>query len=320
MKDNSPIVLFVYNRPMHTQRTIQSLLSNDLAKDSDIYVYADGAKENATAEQRSQIQEVRNYIHSIKGFRSITIVERECNMGLANSVIAGVTEIVNRYGKVIVVEDDLELNPFFLRYMNDALDFYEADKRIFTIGGYNYPMDIPSNYKSDVYASYRCESWGWATWKDRWNKADWNIENYKIIKHPSRYLIHKFNKGGADLYDMLLDQYHHKIDSWAIRWQNCLFENNGLCISPVKTFVQNDGFDGTGVHCGTIDQSVVLSKTVPLYDSVEYDIHFVKEIKIDKRIQKSVHDYFRLQTDSWWKILKRKIKAFVKFINSETYA
>lgn len=312
MVTTAPIVLFVYNRPLHVQKTIQSLSSNDLAKDSDIYIYADGQKENATEKQCKKIQAVRTYIHSIKGFRSITIVERESNMGLANSVIAGVTDVINRYGKVIVVEDDLELNPYFLRYMNDALDFYEEDKRIFTIGGYNYPMDIPSNYKSDVYASYRCESWGWATWKDRWNKADWNIENYKIIKHPNRYLINKFNRGGADLYDMLLDQYHHKIDSWAIRWQNCLFENDGLCISPVKTFVQNLGFDGTGVHCGTTDPTKFLSKTALLYESTEYGIHFVKGIKVDKNIQKSIQNYFRIQKDSWWKILKRRIKAFVK--------
>ncbi len=307
MKDNSPIVLFVYNRPMHTQRTIQSLLSNDLAKDSDIYIYADGSKENATTEQRSQIQEVRNYIHSIKGFRSITIVERECNMGLANSVIAGVTEIVNRYGKVIVVEDDLELNPFFLRYMNDALDFYEEDKRIFTIAGYNYPMDIPSNYKSDVYASYRCESWGWATWKDRWNKADWNIENYKIIRHPNRYLIRKFNRGGADLYSMLLDQYHHKIDSWAIRWQNCLFENDGLCISPVKTFVQNDGFDGTGVHCGNVTENETPT-TAPMFDKNCYQMNFEPNVKVNSSIQNALYSYFAQPKESWWLVVKQKVR------------
>lgn len=305
----APIVLFVYNRPLHTQRTVESLQRNDLAVDSDLYIFSDGPKDNTTDLQRNEINKVRQYIHTISGFRNVTICESATNKGLAHSVIDGVTSVIKKYGKVIVVEDDLELNPYFLRYMNDALSFYEEYKHIFMIGGYNYPIDIPSNYQYDIYVSYRCESWGWATWKDRWNKADWNIENYKIIQHPNKCLIHKFNRGGADLYNMLLDQYHHKIDSWAIRWQNCLFENDGLCISPIKTFVQNLGFDGTGVHCGNVTE---IPTTAPLFDKNCCQMNFESEIKVNSSIQKALFVYFKPNTKSWWLSIIQKVLFLLK--------
>lgn len=302
MKELAPIVLFVYNRPIHTLRTIEHLQKNDLAAESDLFVFADGAKPTASDEQLELIRQTRNIVSSITGFKSVNLIFAESNKGLANSVIDGVTQVVNKYGRVIVVEDDLETSPYFLRYMNEALDFYADDKRIFTIGGYNYPLNIPSSYKHDIYASYRCESWGWATWSDRWSKADWDMSHYEVLKNPSKRNIKKFNRGGDDLYGMLLDRVNGKNDSWAIRWQNCLFENEGLCISPVKSFVKNIGFDGSGVHCGVSDE-----QTVDLMLD-RYCVTWIKNIKPDSKVISAFADYFRIPVDPWWILLKRRIK------------
>jgi len=307
MKYLAPIVLFVYNRPVHAQRTIEFLAKNDLASESRLFVFADGAKPNATEDQKAKVRETRDVVSSIQGFKSVELCFAEKNKGLANSVIEGVTKIVNEYGRVIVVEDDLETSPFFLRYMNEALDFYQDDKRIFTIGGYNYPLQIPTSYNYDIYASYRCESWGWATWKERWEKADWDVTHYKVLNNPTKRNIRKFNRGGDDLYGMLLDRVNGRNDSWAIRWQNCLYENDGLCISPVKTFVRNIGFDGSGVHCGD-NESVV---SAPMYEG-EYTLEWVPAIKPDKDMTDAFSAYFHIVKESLLVKYKRLIKKTIK--------
>ncbi len=314
IKDLAPIVLFVYNRPLHTQRTVESLQRNDLAADSDLYIFSDGPKDNATDLQRNEINKVRQYIHTISGFRSVTICESATNKGLAHSVINGVTSVIKKYGKVIVVEDDLLLNRFFLRFMNEGLHFYEKEPKVFELGAFTDNIPFLQSYSHNVFASYRCESYGWATWYDRWILNDWEVERYDIILHPTKRKIKRFNRGGDDMFPMLQDTAAHRNDSWALRWQHCLYKNDALCVRPTKSMVCNIGFDGTGVHSGIIDQSVVLSKTAPLYDSAEYDIHFVKGIKIDQSIQNSLQNYFKIPQDSWLKKLKRIIKYACKSV------
>lgn len=310
----APIIVFAYNRPEHLRRTIEALAANELAAESILYVYCDGPKANATEEELENVRKVRAFAHSVQGFRGVFVVEQPINKGLDPSEIEAITKIVNKYGKVISVEDDLITNRYFLRFINEGLDFYESDKRIYSIAGFVDAIPFPVAYKKDIFASYRAESYGWGTWADRWNQTEWDERKYQIIQHPTKKQIRAFNRGGDDMYPMLLDKLNGRTDAWDIRWAYTMYVHDGLCIRPTKSLVYNIGFDGTGVHSGTIDQSVVLSKTAPLYGSVEYDIHFVKEIKIDKRIQKSVHDYFRLQTDSWWKKLKRIIKHACKSV------
>ena len=172
----SPIVLFVYSRPWHTQQTVEALLKNELASESELFVFCDGAKSNASAEDKQNINEVRNYIRSIKemcpshstgcSFKSVIIYESNNNKGLADSIISGVTEIVNKYGKIIVVEDDIVTSPYFLRYMNDALNFYVDNKSIFSVNSFN---PIPPDFiKTDVFTLKFMHCWGWSTWSDRW--------------------------------------------------------------------------------------------------------------------------------------------------------
>jgi hypothetical protein len=247
----SPIILFVYNRPWHTEQTLEALKKNELADKSELFIFSDGPK----VDNDENVRKVREHIKAVDGFRSVTIIEREKNLGLANSVIAGVTEIVNKFGKVIVLEDDLITSKYFLKFMNEALSVYKNRNDIFSVTGYNYPSSIftiPFYYKKSVFLNYRPMPWGWGTWREKWEKVDWDVNDYNIFKKdkPAQKL---FNRGGEDLTNMLSAQIEGRIDSWYIRWCFAHFKNGRFSVSPVKSYVDNIGFDDTGVHCGKND-------------------------------------------------------------------
>jgi hypothetical protein len=249
----APVVLFTYNRPWHTRQTIDALLKNELTAQSDLFIYSDGPKDG---QAKNSIKEVRNYINTIDGFKSVTIRERKQNCGLAKSIIGGVTEVITEYGRVIVLEDDLISSPIFLKYMNYYLNDYKNEQNIFSVTGFNYPeriFKIPYNYKYSIYFGYRCMSWSWATWLDRWEKVDWRVKDFGcfIRNNKSKKL---FNQGGSDLSGMLRSQIEGNIDSWAIRWCYAHYKNNSYCVYPVKSLIINIGFDGTGVHCGNTNK------------------------------------------------------------------
>jgi len=304
----APVLLFVYNRPIHTKRTVEALLANDLASSSDLIVYADGPQKHAIEVQIAKIQETREYISTVSGFRSVELHFAENNIGCADSIIRGITDVINRYGRVIVVEDDIVTHPFFLRFMNEALFFYETDKRIFTIGGNSIKIDLPADYSYDVYLSPRSVSSGWATWKDRWDKADWAIEKYPIILHPYPWRVKRFNRGGEDLYRMLVHQLEGKIDAWDIRWEYTMCRNGGYTIIPTRSFDVNIGFDGSGTHSG--ESPIAFA---PMYSKTTYDIKLIKNIRSNKRILKSYHDFFGFGEPkvSFCKHLKRMIKKLL---------
>lgn len=245
----APVVVFVYNRPDHTRQTIEALSRNYLANQTDIFIYSDEAK---STKEEVKVRQVRTYIDSLsekKWFKSVKVNKANFNRGLANSVITGVSEIINKYGKAIVVEDDLVSTKDFLQYMNDALIYYENHEKIWSISGFNIPIKIPTNYKSDVYLSYRGASWGWATWKDRWEIVDWEVQDYNIFKYDTE-LREKLNRGGRDMADMLDAQMAGKIDSWAIRWCYTQSKLDMYTIYPVDSKIKNIGLDGTGTHSG----------------------------------------------------------------------
>lgn len=250
----APIVLFVYNRLWHTQQTIEALQKNELASDSELFIYSDAPKAGS---EQSKVQEVRNYIHSIDGFKKVTIIEREKNWGLADSIIDGVTEVVNQYGKIIVLEDDIVTSRYFLAFMNDSLEFYLDKENIMSVSGYTYNYDSRLN-KEDVFLFYGASSWGWATWVDRWSKIDFEVKDFNLLLR-NKSLQKKFNRGGDFLFDMLKAQMRGEIDSWAVRFSYGHSKNNSFCLFPSKSMVQNIGHDNTGTHCQASDRwNVVL--------------------------------------------------------------
>jgi hypothetical protein len=245
----APIVLFAYDRPDHLRLTLEALAANEGAGESDLFVYSDGPK---TADRAESVQAVRDYLKSVTGFRSVALIEREQNMGLASSVLAGVTELLSRSPSVIVMEDDLLTARNFLPFVNTALATYEGRPDIFSVTGYNYPLRIPPAYREDAYLSYRSSSWGWGTWRDRWSQVDWSIADYDEFVGDTR-ARELFRRGGDDLQRMLELQMAGELDSWSIRFDYAHYKHDAFCVHPVVSKVQNIGFDGTGVHCGDSD-------------------------------------------------------------------
>lgn len=247
----APIVLFVYNRLWHTQQTVEALQKNELASESVLYVFADGPKENATEEQIEKISQTRNYIYSIRGFKEIHIEEADKNKGLADSIVDGVTRIVNIYGKVIVLEDDIVTSSGFLNYMNSALEIYEKEEKVMHIAGYMYPLRRNTLPKTFFYPATSC--WGWATWKRAWD----------CYNSDARYLYSKIKEDG--LLDMLNVNTIHSFEeqlranaegqmhTWFIKWNASVLLSHGYSLYPKYSLVQNVGFDGSGEHCGPTD-------------------------------------------------------------------
>lgn len=249
----APIIVFSYNRPDHLRRTLEALSKNEWAAESDLFIFCDGAKEDATEEQLTKIVQNRTVAHTAQGFRTIQVVEREKNMGLADSIITGVTSVIDDYGRVIVLEDDLITSPYFLRYMNLALDYYDGRLGVMSISANRPPkdkMEIPNDYEYDVFVCLRSYSTGWATWKEKWRQVDWSLDYLEdFLNH--RHQIEAFNRAGDDMTDMLIMQRTGIIDSWAIRFGFAHFREHAVAILPCISYVDNIGFDGTGRHSGT---------------------------------------------------------------------
>ena len=240
----APIALFAYARPDHLRRTIEALRLNTLANDSDLIVFSDAAR---TSDQETGVASVRNYLLTIKGFRSVSLHCRPHNFGLARSIITGVTMILEQYERVIVLEDDMVTSPYFLSYMNDALERFATDERVASIHGYLFPLNEPM---PEAFFLPGADCWGWATWRRGW--ALFNPEGQALLDEiQQRGLVKEFNFGGAYLYSgMLQEQIAGKNDSWAIRWYASAFLAGKLTLYPGRSLIQNIGHDATGTHCG----------------------------------------------------------------------
>ncbi len=254
----APIALFVYNRLSHTRETIEALKKNVLAGQADLIIFSDASKSEAQAEV---VHEVREYIHQVDGFKTVTIVERAINLGLANSIIDGVTKLCNDFGKVIVLEDDLITSPYFLQYMNDALDFYEKDESVVAVDAYMYPIKaaVPETF---FLKDPGC--WGWATWQRGWMLFEPD-GNKLLAQLKSRHLEKVFDYDGSYPYtQMLIDQIKKKNNSWAIRWYASIFLQDKLALHVGKSLVLNIGNDNSGTHGGKTDFYNVELNTQPV--------------------------------------------------------
>ena len=291
----APIVIFVYNRADHFIKTYSALAACKEAKDSELFIFSDGAKNEAGA---AKVKEVRTAVAEIKDtgdFKSVTVTESPVNKGLAASVIAGVTEIINKYGKVIVVEDDCAVSPYFLNYMNNSLDYFENNQKIGSIAGYAPDIKLPDGYDKDIYAAYRSCSCTWATWKNRWDGIDWELNDIgDFYKSPK--LIKKLNSNGSDRFIRLYRQTKGNGSSWSVRFGAHLVKKNLLTVYPRYSYIQNIGCDESGVHSKSEDAEkmrVDLSKAIesPVLTDVEingsiqkifkkhYSYGFVSELK-----------------------------------------
>jgi hypothetical protein len=243
----APIILFVYNRPWHTEQTLEALMANELAEQSTIYIYADGPRINLEAVEIESIEQTRLVIKKKQWCKEVYVIERNNNLGLADNVIDGITEIVNKHGKIIVLEDDLITSPYFLNYCNDGLDLYQDNQNVYSINAYQFPIDFKIEKTDTFLCPLATSSWGWATWKEKWQVFKNEPKDKQLIKNET-LLRQRFNFADYDYANMLDNK-----KSWAIHWYHSVFLRNGLGLFPTHTFVQNIGFDGSGENCDVID-------------------------------------------------------------------
>lgn len=244
---NAPVILFVYNRPDHTMQTLNALDKNIDADKSELFIFSDYAKNNQDIDAVLKVRALLKEFEKKSHFKQIHICEAKEHRGLAGSVITGVSNVINRYGQVIVLEDDLITSIDFLKYMNGALKYYEAEEKVWSIAGYTPDLKPLSKYKEDVYMCLRAGSIGWATWKDRWDSIDWEVKDYADFV-GSRKKRKQFKKRGYNLPDMLDRQMQGETDSWAIRFCYEQFKQDKITVNPTVSRIRNIGFDGSGTH------------------------------------------------------------------------
>ena len=300
-KDNyAPIAIFVYARPDHTRRMLAALSSNELAKESDLIVYSDAARNEFDI---SKVNQVRSIISEIKGFRLVKCVHREKNFGLARNIIDGVSSTCAEYGRVIVVEDDIVTSPYFLTYMNDALVTYSDEDRVYCISGCNYPADL-SDLDAGSYFMRLPLCWGWATWIDKWSIFEKTLSDVSTI---DRDLVSYINFSDThDYFKQAKLNVSGQLNTWFIFWYIAIARREGLTLFPKQTLVVNVGHDGSGENSAKTSNynQIASPKRIDVYPiPIQENKYAVTQHKL----------YFRSIRQS---LVKRIGKKFVKMARS----
>lgn len=297
MQNLAPIALFVYNRPQHTRRTLKFLQQNLLADESRLYIFSDAAKNPS---QQAAVNEVRELIKNTTGFKSVKITEQKENLGLANSIIEGVTQLVNDYGKVIVFEDDLLSSPHTLQYFNQALKKYQNEQKLMHISAYMYPL-AGADALPETFLYRAAHSWGWATWQRAWVNFNPDIDN--LIAQFDKQKINDFSIDGTMNFWKQMQQFKAgKNNSWAIRWYASIFLKNGLTLNPTKSLIHNIGHDGTGIHSN-------IEKTYSVNINQKQIEDFPTFIQENKQAYKLIKTFLRNRKGN---ILERIVRFLIK--------
>lgn len=290
----APIVLFTYDRLDHTKRTIEALKNNKLADQSELIIYSDAAKNQKSQEKVNQL---RSYLKSVEGFKSVQVIEQKENIGLAESIITGVSRVVEQYSRVIVLEDDLETSPFFLTYMNEGLERFDNHDRVASIHGYRYPIA-----SDECFFIKGADCWGWATWKNKWELFEPNGQ-VLLNQIMESKLSHEFDCDGNYPYlKMLKDQIEGNNDSWAVRWRASAFLNNQLTLYYKGSLVKNIGNDNSGTHSSLTNQFDV--------DLIS-EYNGIPEIEVEESVKhkKLFGRFYRTVRPSLMKKVKAKLKS-----------
>ena len=313
----APIIVFAYNRPNHLQKTLSWLGRNELANQSTLFVYLDGVKKDAPQEQIERVNEARSVAHRFAVapvFKEVHFIERDCNLGLGSSIIAGVTEVIKIFGKVIVMEDDLQTSPFFLNYMNQCLDHYENRKAVFSISGLSRPHPerfYPNDYPYDVYVSLVHHPTGWATWKDRWDQVDWDVHLLETVKEQPE-MIKAFRRIEYSEYDALVHQQETNQNVWSVRFSFAHFINHAVSICPIVSYVNHIGWDSEATNAVGSSQW----NFERLADN--RDIRLLDVLYEDARIINSWYSFSIPKRRSFWDKIKNWFGR--KFLNKDEFA
>ena len=295
MQNFAPIALFVYNRPEHTRRTIKFLKQNLLAEQSRLFIFSDASKNESS---QILVEEVREIIRSVDGFLEVQIIERKSNLGLADSIIDGVSRLVKEYGKVIVFEDDLISSSYTLQYFNDALKRYQNEEKVMHIGAYMYALNDESLPETFFYRA--ATSWGWATWDRAWINFEPDID--QLISQFNTEKKHQFSIEGAMNFWKQIEEFKSgKNNSWAIRWYASIFLKGGLTLNPSQSLINNIGHDGTGIHSGLNDIYNVVINPQPIH-------FFPEKIKEDQQAYLSIKEFLKNRKGNLWQRILRFAK------------
>lgn len=280
MQNLAPIALFVYNRPEHARRTLNYLQKNLLAEESRLYIFSDAAK---TESDENKVEQVRQLIEEVTGFKSVKVICRKQNLGLANSIIGGVTHLVNEYGKVIVFEDDMLSSPHTLQYFNEALARYANEEKVMHIGAYMY--NLTGDNLPQTFFFRAATSWGWATWARAWKNFEPDVD--VLLNQFDKKKTEDFSiEGTMNFWKQLVGYKAGKNDSWAIRWYASIFLKGGLTLNPSVSFIQNIGNDGSGVHSNKEDMYSVRIAKKPV-------TQFPSEIKEDQQAYRAIRHFLK---------------------------
>lgn len=241
---NAPVILFAFKRPDELKATFQALKANHLASQSDLFIFVDAPRKEADV---AKVAEVHDFLDKVSGFRTIQRDYAKTNIGCADSIIRGVSLVLEKYPSAIIVEDDLITAPNFLDFMNQALVHYRSSKRVYSVAGYTFPFPKPANYNVDAYFVPRHSPWGWATWADRWQSINWDMTDYPEFEQDI-WQQKAFMQGGSDLVGMLRSQMEGRADAWDIRFCYNRFKADGLSVYPTTSKVDNIGFGKGATH------------------------------------------------------------------------
>lgn len=247
----SPICLFVYKRYETTKLMLESLLACPECKDSELYVFMDEARND---DEAKAVERVRRLFDNLQGFKKVNLFPARMNKGMANSVIDGVTKVLQEHDDIIVLEDDLVVSPDFLQFMNAALKTYKDRSDIWSISGYTPRLqELEGDGRNGVFVVPRAQCWGWATWSDRWETVDWEVSDFSRLAQ-SKELRKEFDKGGNDLFRTLEMERRERIESWAVRWAYAAAKQSRWTVNPMQSKVQNIGLKSSESHVGWHDE------------------------------------------------------------------
>jgi hypothetical protein len=296
----APICLFTYKRLPETIQTVEALKNNYLAPESNLIIYSDGPKHKTDKEG---VNAVREFLHSVSGFKSVKVIESSVNNGLARSIVSGVTEIINRYGKIIVLEDDIVTSQGFLKYMNDALEYYKDTEDVMQVSAFMFSIDSGGLPDTFFYQANSC--WGWGTWKRAWKYySDDAGQLLNGLKQKGMDWEEYNSYQGREFQKQLIANIKGSMKTWAVKWHTVMKLRNGKVLHPKISYVQNIGFNGTGENCGVggIEGMINNNLALDVTDAEKHSGHeaierlktyFKKRYSYRSKIQRKLAYYFK---------------------------
>jgi hypothetical protein len=290
----APIVIPTLNRYQHLHRCLLSLCKCKEAIATDLYIALDYPSKES---HWMGYNEIKKLLSDFIGFQSITIIERESNYGAQTNLVTAMNQIFETHEHVIITEDDNEFSPNFLDYSNQSLLNYKDNPEVFAICGYNYPVELPKDLKSNMFLWKGYSGWGCAMWKDKLEKLSLDIDEVNsFLGNPKN--IKTLNKYSGHYLPALLEivnKNHMTGDTFVSMY---LLKNKMYCLFPTISKVRNYGHDGTGVHGGVLSSGIYFNQQIDVVETFvpELENGVVTEIP---SINKILKQHFKLKSHTW---------------------